>query len=410
MHLLITDQKPQHGDVREPDEVPFNDTVPDLGDEISNLRGIDTQEGCFRHAAFIDTRLLGLYLTRDNIKTVLDSVDDRTGFIESVIACFPMPQALGLTAESLAKIEKIWTGVSHHVTPSEQDENFSTKIIYRTWLDDQWEQVRELNYLAVSTSALETLLKIVNKSTIEDSEALSVPEDRLGQQIEHLHASSIRFNPRAAISRVWVSINARTVSDENSTTIKMCLSRQGIMSPESANINRAYSLVHGVAKAHTSGRFQWTVPYIRRSARHDKQTKERTIGGHPFKPPGSLKISGADAGYNMADWSVVVGDCQDSPSVCIYKTSPPIELPNAKALQLDSRKMLDIDRLMHWTCRYPPKMVPTAMQWKVAYANKSRDEEDVYTNPERHYGRVFRAWEKSLAAFVSDENVEQEGG
>jgi hypothetical protein len=130
--------------------------------EIANFADC---HGRVKDGTTLESRVRGLYITADNLGTLLQGLGNRRSReshileIEKVIntqsRCFMLDDARAIDA-----LEQIWTGDSataiSHLTRSHPT---LVSVQVRFWVTQKWRLVRELNYLAITKEAYDDLGK-----------------------------------------------------------------------------------------------------------------------------------------------------------------------------------------------------------------------------------------------------------
>ncbi|KAI9808938.1 MAG: hypothetical protein M1827_007112, partial [Pycnora praestabilis] len=140
-----------------------------LYEETSLIRQLDSLHGVVRHASIIENRHLGLYLTGDNAKTLLQSFGSEAAArsLTQDIISLKLKDPILVTGEALNRVENVWTGrLRRNADPRLLQSKFYTKIAFVTYLTSLWDQVRELPHLAICEDALDVLTRYVEMKKI----------------------------------------------------------------------------------------------------------------------------------------------------------------------------------------------------------------------------------------------------
>lgn len=187
-----------------------------------------TSHGVVRDASIIESRLLALCLTEDDIETFLlsfPSVKKSHEAVAAILKC--MKDSWCLSAETLAAMEATWTGHSRSLDASEPNETFHTKLCFSMFVTSEWQPVRQLTYLAVSESALKKLLA----HSIPDSEA----------QLSVLHIAKSATLTKAGTEQVLHRLTGQSVIDNLAGAVSMvCLT--GVLSLQKRAIDSRFLL------------------------------------------------------------------------------------------------------------------------------------------------------------------------
>ncbi|KAM0452045.1 hypothetical protein ACHAPV_009669 [Trichoderma viride] len=122
----------------------------------SPFLALDSLAGVFRHATFVESRYYCLYITRDNVKTFLQSITQTRVQPLCRLILGHMSQSILTDPGTLDAIEKEWTGISRSSASSyypQAQEQFHVAMSFTTYLSTQWHQVRELSVIAITRDA-----------------------------------------------------------------------------------------------------------------------------------------------------------------------------------------------------------------------------------------------------------------
>ena len=377
------------------------------------LRDLDCSKGCFRHAANIEPRVKGLYISRDTVLTLLQSVDYLEILANKTLNILPTSNALKLSASDLYDLERLWTGEIGSDTVAGQTETFHSRIIYRTFLSGDWDQVREITFLAVSDDAIRVLFKVSGRRFSPAYNNLPPPSGSLSRKVEDLLSASISFNLRAAISRVSMifHVESRTaklksLNDQRivHTSVKeLVLLNTSIDSEKWGKINEIYDTVREVHRRHTAKGMRLTMePYIRSSSRDEEQTESRPGSDEgPFTAPGELLLNAAPPECNNTGYFVLLTATSDnfcSSSICLYKLGGPTGLPSVSDLLLQLDKHLRTKQRMHKTLRSHPENPPCIETWNICFEQgMSQNEQAIYVDTISHEnGPLILYWINDL--------------
>lgn len=193
----------------------INNLSPQEGREkpqIPSLHSLSSDACSIREKSDIECRFLGLFITRDNIMTLLQSLgigsEVRNVAFELVSAV--AGQSIMCTGKQLESLKELWTGDGpHRSTRSMQQTKFYTKLNYRAWLAQNWAPIRQLTCLAVAPSALDRLAEVAELKQRPEMLEFEFEWENVFRIFEHLSATSTRFDLLAAISRHSLSLVVR---------------------------------------------------------------------------------------------------------------------------------------------------------------------------------------------------------
>jgi hypothetical protein len=128
---------------------------------MAAFRALDSPRGMVRHAAFIESRFCALFVTRDNVETLLKSTKTNTiQLLARQILSQIADKPLNVGIDTLDGIEEQWTGNARFSRPFNLAETkFYAVITFAAYMTPWWEQVRELYVLAVAEDAFESLVE-----------------------------------------------------------------------------------------------------------------------------------------------------------------------------------------------------------------------------------------------------------
>jgi hypothetical protein len=149
-----------------------DESLTDVLQEWNSIRAIEypqdmfkdfaTEYGIVRDARKIEAHLRGLYITRDNIGTLMKtfaSAKEKENFAKSVLGTLSLRCYQLDGVEALNAIEEEWVG---NARPHAISATYGGKVFVQFrisyFMSTAWEQVRELSYLAITEEARETLI------------------------------------------------------------------------------------------------------------------------------------------------------------------------------------------------------------------------------------------------------------
>jgi hypothetical protein len=147
-------------DFGEPDVAPRLDHQSLLPIPIPN-----TKLGTLRSAALVESRVEGLFITEQNVTTLLQLAGGEEPARKLVNFLAKWNELLLLTGDDLDDLEEAWTGRSRTATESPAPSTYSEFYVLmetKTFMNTSWTIVRELTYLAVSKAAFEIIFTYAN--------------------------------------------------------------------------------------------------------------------------------------------------------------------------------------------------------------------------------------------------------
>ncbi|KID94709.1 hypothetical protein MAJ_09299, partial [Metarhizium majus ARSEF 297] len=239
---------------------------------FDSLRNYDSEQCAFRDATFIRSRVMGLFITEDNVDLLFQSkLEDHQSeyLLGRIITKLKKEDLLVLRGDTITAIEQAWAGYNKD-QPEIKDpyEKFYVLLTFSAYIGSDWEQVRELSYLAVSTRALKSLCKLAKR----DLQFYWVRCDLelIMSLVEIFLRASISANLTACLYRV--SMTPYLIDephDDNvfrdNINLRPCLMLR-------TQKGRPRDLVWDIYRNHRIGRIEPSAPYLRVSSRLDKQT------------------------------------------------------------------------------------------------------------------------------------------
>lgn len=123
----------------------------------------------------IENRVCGLYITKDNVSTLCQGFDHRNlsaVFAISVLELLKQRCVILESENTLNAPEDKWTGKSRAPRPtSENESKIHAQFRVSYFINQEWDQVRELTYLAVSEDAMQFLSEHVDLLSVVESVA-----------------------------------------------------------------------------------------------------------------------------------------------------------------------------------------------------------------------------------------------
>lgn len=277
-------------------------------DIIRPLRHLDVAgKGVFRHVSFVDSEVLGIHITGDNARTLLlvaDTPRKARDFARKLLKTLLNERSMLLTEATLNELEDIWTGgasrLAKSVLPATE---FVVRLLLKKSLSNDWNQVRELSYLAASQEGLDVLMT----------------HSELVRRIRHIASACDQQDVKAIIRRhlsVPATKGLRAAIVREALSLEMTKSARKSKRPEQLVLRKekrkkdpAHGLIHKIYGKHKVGMRELDESFIRRSTRIDEQNLEQV------SPPGSIppnfdKEGPLDPSWNEArQYIFVFGRC-----------------------------------------------------------------------------------------------------
>lgn len=141
-------------DLREPNIAPPLDHQGLLPLPIPN-----TRLGTLHSAAFVDSRIEGLYITEQNVKSFLELAGGPNRELLNFLSKWD--ELILLTGDDLNDLEEAWTGRSRAAEEASTSSNYSKFYVLietKIFMNTSWTTVREITYLAVSEAAFKIIV------------------------------------------------------------------------------------------------------------------------------------------------------------------------------------------------------------------------------------------------------------
>ncbi|GAB1311352.1 Heterokaryon incompatibility domain-containing protein [Madurella fahalii] len=296
------------------------------------LRSFDTRHGVIRDIRYIQSRFLGLYVTRENLEAFLHSASTEQ---ESRALAFSLLGYLlegwRVKGETLDALEFDWTGKDRGRDHAHQETTFLVVASVAAYLTPDWEQTRELSYLAVEEGAVSSLLKHAGRMLAEGHQLSDLPfvgKDAFSDSLLVLRRQSAGNNLLACISRVCLSTGILSTK-ESEYSDALCVisvekSDQGVifradtvLKPDTA-IKRDF--VRTIYDQHKVGRNEPFCPFLRASSVLDELGLREMEVSRWFKR--TPEIPG------MPDHGVIIATSSNpiagstAPRLCLFVTDP----------------------------------------------------------------------------------------
>lgn len=246
------------------------------------LLALDCEHGVIRHASFIQTWMLGLYITSDNLETLLHSFPTQVKAQKFAREFFKsMKTSWRVSAETLEALETTWASEGRQREALYEPQlMFYVKFTLCAYFTPFWDQVRELSYLAIAEDAIDLLLthaNFTNKVSIQRQQHPVVRLEALESFWKRVQNTSVLDNLAAAMSRV--SLSGAAIRAEEKIPPELIVQDNQklnlVFHPDKRAPGRR--LVHSIYNMHKIGRREPAEPFLRTSKQHDKQDfKENT--------------------------------------------------------------------------------------------------------------------------------------
>ena len=257
------------------------------------FKNFDSPCGVLRDATYIRSRFIALHITEDNISLLMESMktqDKARKTAENILKC--LRDSWRVSLKALDSLELMWTGKDREnmslYTPHKV---FFVTVTLSAYLSPDWEQTRELCYLAVSEDSVKELLQYANLKSNHPLLPTDRPwvEDKIFcLSFEMCKSISVEDNLLASISRASVSTKLYTEKTKSKTNEGSERGTWWVKSAEKVNGNTVYrfdtaimpdpfassrGLVSSIYNLHKIGRNEPSSSLLRISNRLDKQKR-----------------------------------------------------------------------------------------------------------------------------------------
>ena len=176
----------------------------------SMYRWLDSEHCVFRSICWAHARVSALYITKENLKTLLRSFTSKTvsgRHARDLLRLFR--EAWRVTPDALEALEFMWTGTQREDPDLYgATQRFCTVFTVAAYFTSDWEQVSELTYVAIAENALNDLKAYVDLQQpihVYPSELPQVQKEHLVGYFRHFRQASARSRLHAALRRCSLS-------------------------------------------------------------------------------------------------------------------------------------------------------------------------------------------------------------
>jgi hypothetical protein len=178
---------------------------------FDRFRPYESIHGVIRSASVVHTRFLGLYITKENINTLLSTFDTAAKaqrIARDLLRLFK--DAWVVTSYALDELEYMWTGHRRENLDlyGGGGDKFCASFTIAAYFSPQWEQILELSFVAVAEDAfndLKTHAALHRGGSVYFAEMPVVNQDHLTGVFRFARQGSLRSNVQAASTRSCLS-------------------------------------------------------------------------------------------------------------------------------------------------------------------------------------------------------------
>ncbi len=116
---------------------------------------MDSPKGAIRHANFVESRYCCVFVTPDNVSTLVQSTSQNRVQHLTRLIIGHMSHSILISQQTLDTMEQLWTGTSRLTIAARQpaEPDFYTVFTCTSYLTPEWHQVRELFVIAIKQDA-----------------------------------------------------------------------------------------------------------------------------------------------------------------------------------------------------------------------------------------------------------------
>lgn len=244
-----------------------------FGESFNNhWKRIQTPLGIVHSARNIESRFRALYISRDNLGTLLQSFNgpaDETEFIRNLLAVAPIRLE---TEEVVKSMEDIWTGNLGTNPPrpaGSEKKDVYARLRFSYFIDSSWGLLRELTLLAIQEDVVDDLREISNwtEQYPPHHPTCYWPKNRLLAALQTVLRSNFQDDFKDCLQRRTFAL---TNWDEPPEFGPHHPKNHSVLSPvwgKNSPSSVAYSIVHAIYEMHRVGRRTPSEPFLRVSSR-----------------------------------------------------------------------------------------------------------------------------------------------
>lgn len=304
------------------------------------LRQFDSQYGVIRDSRFIRTRFIGLYITEENFQQLMDSTSfekEAKKLASSLLAC--LKKSCRLKRSVLDEYEHSWTGMDRSgLDISPPDAVFLTVFTAISYLTSDWDQVRELSYVAIAETLVDKICAIAGVQRVSPDLLAQIPSAESMPPFKAFLQCRASDHLRACMTRRCLQTvhSPPTGRDPNyAVQWKLSSSKKGKSRQEPQREmaiavcfqSAARELVYSLYLKHKIGRIEPTSPIFRLSTQrgllsHPEDGEERSASLSNFAWPGASQHRGLDTERLIILNSHSLPEFSNLAQVCIFLMDP----------------------------------------------------------------------------------------
>lgn len=364
----------------------------ELSDDLRPMQLLDSPKGVLRDAALVEYKFLSFTMTGDSARTILQSFlpSQALRFARNILSALSFRGGLIIVdGETLDRLETMWTGEHRYTNHLVTRKEYYTRVMYKTWLTDEWVIVKQVLYLAISEDAIIVLTESFNRKKRPYIPSQHATKDQIIGLFQPFRRCTSDYNLRAAAARLALSSYAIRIKFSN--TVKLgdaSHDARWIPGPQSSQRDclgfdvpfglveeikgdTTHMIIDEIYRKHKIGRREPTEAYIRRSTSTEIQTLEELVSPNPYPLPGDQCLG------PHRSHVIVVGNClhkslwtEKSPAVCLFiRSRQEHRDKNLAALRSLIGETIESyprdDRNILTTNRYGPSKPLSSVKWNI---------------------------------------------
>ena len=295
----------------------------------------DSSRGVVRHASLIESRFHALFITGDNVQTLLQSTDSHVvqRLARRVLAELA-DDVVSVDIDIMDALEEQWTGTARCSRSfSLMHTKFFMAVTFATYLTPSWDQVRELSIIAVAEDAFDLLVEasglVAGKGKAQRPIAYSLERGVLTRAISDFQAIRPDHSLLGAIRRTSFRFRSSTTGE---LAIKY-------------NDGTLRRTVHYVYSSFKRGVLEPSESFLRVSSCYERLL-QNTDDNSPYFISEDLQISA---------WDIVLvtgggpSTGARTSSTCAYVLGESVEAPVTADLAVAIKKTLENHDVYHTT-------------------------------------------------------------
>ncbi|KAF2474461.1 uncharacterized protein BDR25DRAFT_386024 [Lindgomyces ingoldianus] len=345
----------------EPGEIIDGNLSGEKADEPQNsasnqgiLDQFSNKIGVVRDARFMESRIRGLFITPDNLQTLLlgfDTTDNAKRVVRTMLSILARRSVVLESENVLRAVEDQWIGATR-TTGRIAARNRTVYAQFRVsyFIDPMWQQVRELTYLAVTHDAKDALIQFADfRAAAKRYQFRPHPCSEVGllSTIKIFQKRSVRYDFRSCLQRRTYTITVSYAMIHCVDTGRDLRREKVIQSQDKDKKSpglQMQGIVHAIYERFRIGQRPPSEPFLRASASIDSR-------GRPLWKDWS---PGDELGFWEKHWghALVYSPIPDSASrspmtICLYILNGEIDtLTNTQIVQ-NLRTVLHFQSMYH---------------------------------------------------------------